>query len=348
MLRVASVPSSHPYVRRLGANVSRLPDPLDAEGRWWPPAMVDPGWIAAHAADFDLMHVHFGFESFPPAHLAETLEALREAERPLVLTVHDLENPQLTDQAAHEEQLDVLVPAADALITLTDGAARVIRARWGRTARVVAHPALLGTASPVGTAGPRPVVGLALRDLRPNVDGPAAVRAARAACRVLGAGLRVTMHDAVRDEAARDAVRALCTGDELHEGPRPDDLELARAIADCDVQVLPYGHGTHSGWVELCWDLGVPVAVPRLGCFAEQHPDPSFVRSFVPRSAASLQAALEPLLAAAPRPGSPERRALKGARRRARSVQHQQIAAAHLRAYEGAMRAFPRRVHAAA
>ena len=40
----------------------------------------------------------------------------------------------------HDEQLDVLVPAAAELVTLTGGAAREIRQRWGREAQVVGHP----------------------------------------------------------------------------------------------------------------------------------------------------------------------------------------------------------------
>ena len=73
-IRVASVPAGHVYVRRLARPagpdpVVRLPDPppvratsADTSG-WWPPAMLHPDWVDAHAAEVDLMHVHFGFDA---------------------------------------------------------------------------------------------------------------------------------------------------------------------------------------------------------------------------------------------------------------------------------------------
>ena len=48
----------------------------------------------------------------------------------MVYTAHDLEHPQLGDQAAYARQLDELIVGADAAITLTEGAASAIRDRW--------------------------------------------------------------------------------------------------------------------------------------------------------------------------------------------------------------------------
>ena len=68
---VASIPAGHVYVRHLDAPggsdaVVRLPDrPVTGgspDARWWPPAMLDAGWVRAHADEFDIMHVHFGFD----------------------------------------------------------------------------------------------------------------------------------------------------------------------------------------------------------------------------------------------------------------------------------------------
>ena len=55
-------------------------------------------------------------------------------------TVHDLRNPHHRDRAEHDAQLDVIIPAADAVITLTDGAAYEIKRRWARRAIVLSHP----------------------------------------------------------------------------------------------------------------------------------------------------------------------------------------------------------------
>src|ERR1700712_231900 len=131
---VASVPASHVYVRHISAEdddgVRRLsdPDPADpdrsAEQVWWPPVMLRPEWVRRH--DFDLFHVQFGFDAWEPAELQRLVSELRARGRPLVQTVHDLRNPHHEDRRLHDAQLDVLIPAADAVVTLTYGASRGI------------------------------------------------------------------------------------------------------------------------------------------------------------------------------------------------------------------------------
>ncbi len=341
--RVASVPSAHPYVEHLGADVERLPDPPvpGAEpGQWWPPGVLDAEWIAAHAGRFDLVHVHFGLESLPLERLEDAFAALRAAGRPLVHTVHDLENPQLADQAGHTARLDVVIAAADALLTLTPGAAAEVARRWGREATVVPHPHLhpFDAPLPAGRRQEALQVGVHLRGLRPGIDGPQTTAAVLGAARMLRAAgrslaVRVELGDRVRDVGARDEVRALCAGEPgvtLVELPRQTDGELAAALADLDVVVLPYTHGTHSGWLELCWDLGATVAAPDVGHVLEQHEDGS-VAAFARGDAAALAAALEQLAAAGAhaRPGSAGRLALQHERRAQRREAAIDIAAAH-------------------
>ena len=96
--------------------------------------MLETGWVAEHHREFDLAHLHFGFDAATPAELASWAAELAGRGRPLVLTVHDLINPHFVDQTRHARHLDVLIPAADELITLTAGAAALIEQRWGRRA----------------------------------------------------------------------------------------------------------------------------------------------------------------------------------------------------------------------
>ena len=162
-IAVASVPAGHVYLRHIAAeqetSVRRLrdPDPDDprrsAEQGWWPPVMLDPAWI--ERADFDVFHLQFGFDAWSTEQLADVVAAIRRKERPFVYTVHDLRNPHHEDRSAHDAQLDVLVPAADALVTLTHGAADEIRRRWGRTAYVVPHPHVVDFATMERLAAPR-------------------------------------------------------------------------------------------------------------------------------------------------------------------------------------------------
>ena len=87
MLRVASVPASHIYVRHLAEpggrdGVRRLPDPVPADrrkvpGGWWPPVMLEPGWITDNHDRFDVLHVHFGFDAITPDTLRQVVEERR-------------------------------------------------------------------------------------------------------------------------------------------------------------------------------------------------------------------------------------------------------------------------------
>ena len=360
VLRVACVPAGHPYcehVRPLPGDpvdVVHLPDPPvpgRPAGTWWPPRVLDPDWLAEHAEDLDVVHVHFGMESLPPGGLEAALDVVRRRRLPLVYTVHDLTNPQLHDQARHRRDTELLVAAADRLITLTPGAAAAIAAMpaaGGQRPTVVAHPHVIPLDAPIpcGPFGPGdPVtVGVQLRDLRANVDGPGTARLlveAIAALHQRGvpARGRVQLDDDVRDAAAADAVVAAVGGSsyvELSRGGRLDDASLHRSLAELDACLLPYRSGTHSGWLELCWDLGVPVlSADGHGHYAEQHPG---LLGFAAGDAAGLAnriAALTEDLTATRR-GRP---ALQARRRQERRTQRQEVAAAHRRVYEEAIAA---------
>lgn len=255
--RVVSVPADHAYVRHLAPaagdpRVLRLPDPPvpgAPAGQWWPSPVLEPAWLRAHAATFDLVHVHFGVEHRTPGELQDFVTTLRALGRPLVVTVHDLQNPHLTDPGRHAAALDVLVPAAATVLTLTPGAAAEVRARWGREALVVPHPHVV---PPSRLGQPRPprdgvVVGL---QAKPRANNAA---------------------DDVRSElhAAVGALPGARLAPEL--ATRLSDDALWDHLAGLDVLVLAYRWATHSGFVEACADLGTTVVAPRVGHLAEQQ-----------------------------------------------------------------------------
>ncbi|WP_111767861.1 glycosyltransferase [Nakamurella deserti] len=302
VIRVASIPSAHPYVEHLGDpagdRVHRLPDPLPAvadplPGQWWPPVMLEPEWVRDHPADFDVMHLHFGFDAASPDRLRQWVAALRATRKPLVFTVHDLVNPHFADPGTHLAALDVLVPAADAVLTLTAGAAAEIGARWGRHAMVVPHPhvvpldRLRTPADRPGTGAGRFVVGLSAKNLRANIDPVPLLAALLPALPGLpGVHLEVDVHREVMDPSRTDpravAFRALVA--EHHDHPRfsviphdrYSDEELFAHLEALDLSVLPYRFGTHSGWLEACVDLGTAVLVPDTGHYAGQHGHPTY------------------------------------------------------------------------
>ena len=289
MLTVASIPAAHPYVRSIvdPTAVDLLADPVPPgatePGQWWPPRWLDPDYLSTRLDEIDVAHVHFGFDSSPPHVLAEVARLLAGRGIPLVVTAHDLQNPHFTDQTAHEARLDVLLPAATTVVTLTDGAADEIGRRWGREALVLPHPLVL----PLDAVGaPRParthtVVGVHAKNLRANVD-PWRLVEQLIEQRGADTTLRLDLDDEVMgsprvDEASAtrlDRYRRAGVDVRIHQ--RFTDREMLDYLTEVDVLVLPYRHGTHSGWVEACHDAGVQAVVPDCGYFDRQHLDPVF------------------------------------------------------------------------
>jgi glycosyltransferase involved in cell wall biosynthesis len=290
-LRVASVPENHVYVRHIGVpgdDVIRLADPVPAQTTqsdvWWPPRMLDPEWIRENAHAFDVFHLHFGFDAKSPADLAAVVATLRALGKPFVYTVHDLRNPHHAKPELHDRHLDVLVPAADALITLTVGAANEIAARWGRNAMVLPHPHVVDEP---WRSVPRPstgkfIVGVHAKSVRANMAPGPVVRALRPIVQSIPNGLlRVDVHTEVLAPGSPNYHPGLVSELREMEGDRAVDLrvhdcftdaDLWRYFLELDVSVLPYRFGTHSGWLEACHDLGTTVVAPDVGYFAEQRP----------------------------------------------------------------------------
>jgi len=258
-IRVLSIPAEHPYTQAIRpVNVAYLPDP-NIDGNWWPhPAFTAEYWRAIPPQEYPaVMHVHFGFEHFTPAQIRELVDVLPV---PLVVTAHDIENPHLADaqgQRDHQERLQILLDAADAVLTLTDCAAATLRDAFGVAhVDVVKHPAL---ASPVD-ADRAPRAAVFVKSLRGNVVAdPQFYRD------ISG---RVPLDVYVHDVPATAELRAALP--EAHVHAPMSDAELHAAIAGVTTCILPYTRGTHSGWLELCRDLGTTIAVPDIGCYADQ------------------------------------------------------------------------------
>ncbi|MEO5711745.1 MAG: glycosyltransferase [Nocardioidaceae bacterium] len=351
-IRLLSVPSGHVYVDHLDAptddpaggsvhgEVVRLPDPVlpgrAAGAPWWPPVALEAQWVLDHADEFDVVHVHFGFDARSPQQLTDLVEALRGAGKPLVYTVHDLRNPHHRDRSEHDAQLDVLVPAADALVTLTAGAAAEIEQRWGRRATVLPHPHVVEEPA---LSRPRPsredyVVGVHLKSLRASMDPVPVVEVlAKVVPQLPGARLRVDVHTDVmtpgierHDPAVAFRVQSLADAGlvDLHVHDFFTDDDLWDYFQGLDLSVLPYRFGTHSGWLEACYDLGTAVLVSDCGFYAEQRPCLSYGLGPDGLDEAGLEAAVR-----AAYDERPAWRADPDARRAERA----QVAAAHREIY---------------
>ncbi|TYL49951.1 glycosyltransferase family 4 protein [Nocardioides sp. BGMRC 2183] len=311
---MASVPVGHVYVRHLAPEgepgVLRLPDPdpgmpctPDGAPRCRP-VMLDPEW--ARTARFDLFHLHFGFRCCTTGQLEEFLDVLQRRGKPLVFTVHDLRDRHQESSELLSRQLDVLVPRADALITLTEGAAAEIRKRWDREALVLPHPHVVRLATMAlmaeGRARRSPSgpyrIGLHVKSLRANMDPmrvlPTLVETVQDLPDTV---LQVNAHrDVFADDAEPRAQELAGYLRELAAARAADvrvhDYLSDRAFVDyldgLDVSVLPYRFGSHSGWLEACRDVDTTVIAPSCGFYAEQGPVLTYVHDGETFDASSL------------------------------------------------------------
>lgn len=352
-IRVASVPSGHAYVRHLlplgstpqHPNVVHLPDPrpdddgspAPAQSRWWPPQMLDPAWITTNRNEFDIVHIHFGFDARSVDDLHAFVRAVRDARKPLVYTVHDLQNPHHHDQSLHASQQSVLIEAADHLITLTEGAAAEIERRWGRQATVIPHPHIVEFDTMAKlvdrprTAGTR--IGLHLKSLRANMRvRPLLDTLIECGEQTPELTVQVNGHRDILEPDGKRYEPELARL--LHDAERRGAIELeihdffsedafCEHLASLDASVLPYRFGTHSGWLEACRDVGTAVIAPDCGYYADQGAHYQYTNrdEFVPDS---LRDAITRLM----REGAPAPLGVE-----LRRAQRERIAAAHAEIY---------------
>jgi hypothetical protein len=346
-IRVASVPAGHVYVSHLGDPsgrdaVVRLDDPVPrgqavVTGQWWPPVMLSPSWVLDHHDEFDIFHIQFGFDAQEASGLTELARALRAVRKPLVYTVHDLRNPHHADRRAHDAHLDVLIPAADGLVTLTAGAAAEVQSRWGRRPVVLPHPHVVELDRIAVRRKPASgfVVGVHAKSVRASMAPLPVIRALAEVVPALPGGrLQVNIHHDVFDagglrhdpELARyltDAAGRQQIDLRVHDCF--SDEELWAYLESLDVSVLPYRFGTHSGWLEACYDLGTTVVAPSCGYVATQRPCLIYGHDESGFDAGSLQDAVLDAY---------QRRPRWQARREDRLRERTGIAAAHRRLYE--------------
>jgi hypothetical protein len=310
--RVATIPHADPYLDAvLPPEVVRV-GPAGVPSPW-----LDVAYLAEHAAEIDVLHLHTGY-----GHVAEVAgqcwtETVRRLGLPLVVTVHQVRTPSHAPRGrwdtVMDDHLTAVLSTAEVVLTLTTGAADEIATRFGRTAIVVAHPSV--AAPDPGLGSERGLVGVRLGPASSAVPDPAElVRAALSGAvsgggrlRVLVAAAEVLDVDrAVRDLVARGEVELavhLPTG-------WPAELQHLH------VAVLPERCGTHSRDLEICRDVGTRVVAPGCGWLADQWSD---VVSYgahekdgldpVSLSAAVSAALTRPMLRPADRPWRDEQQA---------------------------------------
>lgn len=306
-VRVLSYPPVHDYVDRLHPTSAELVHREEP----WPelPHLYDPEWLTSHADDWDVAHLHFTWEQYPPGRFEAVLRTHQRAGTPIVWTAHDLRNPHTEDAADDQRYLALLAEFADHVITLTDGAATEIERRFGRQAHVIPHgPLFTGPAArrwreqrqgAVADDGdPRRLL-LHLRSVRRNVDWRTPIEVV-SRLHAEGSGIELDVLVLADADEVDQVLEAAGPGvDVLPHGPLSFE-ELTRHLIGADALLLPYLWGTHSGMVELATDLAIPVIAGDVGYLGEQAPiwtvpvssrglDPAALEAHVRRIASGQQ-----------------------------------------------------------
>ena len=253
-LRVATIPGAGLYV-----DAVLPPDAVRVGAVGGPGPWLDAAYLADHAGEVDVLHLHTGSGRVTDAAVQCWSETVRRSGLPLVVTVHRVGSAGSTlPDDAEDAHLEAVLGTAEVVLTLTSGAADAIAERFGRTAIVVAHPSVARPDPELGAE--RGLVGLRLRAV-PLPDQEALVRAALSGAVSGGGRLRV------RAEAGADVtrtVRARAARDEFElVVHRADDR--AAQYQQLHVAVLPEPRGAHSRDLEICRDVGTRVVAPGTG-----------------------------------------------------------------------------------
>jgi glycosyltransferase involved in cell wall biosynthesis len=287
-VRVLHLPARTTYARKLNSseilmvNGKTMPDglsvPIDASFDW-----VD----ARETLDFfDVLHIH-SVEFAPTALVTRVLEKCARYGRRVIFTLHDI-TPMFDDpEDTYAEKLKTVCTAADSVVTLTDSAAQALRQRaaWlelDKRVTVVPHGYVVEPQHHAwGQAGSHNgrVEYAMYGAFRPNRDCYVSVvnwyyglqdQNARLniLCRAFNEvdlrdeklGLRYLL-DFVHQRA--DRIRLV-----VH--PFPSDEQVIRFLTECNVLLMPYRWGTHSGQLEIAFDLNLLPVISDVGYYEEQ------------------------------------------------------------------------------
>jgi Glycosyltransferase Family 4 len=287
-ISVATLPGRGLYARHLShpEGVDGVYRPTVAmPGAASPGAAFTPTWLRAHLDTIDVVHVQGVHPQHSPRLIAEAAAVVRRSGTPLVVTGYHLTDPTGTDPRRYAAQLDALVPAADAVVTLTPSAAAEMRDRWGVEPLVLPHPHAVDFVRmrrERSARSDRLRVGLHLAALQLAIDPLLLVDAlTRAARDVDGVQLAVHAHETVLDPGsstyAADTVQQVerlvrDAGGSLQLHRPYSDAQLWDHLFGLDVSVLPGLHGSHSIWPEACADLGTGALLPGNVHAAGQQP----------------------------------------------------------------------------
>jgi|GEM_PF-1697530 len=284
-LRVLHVPGRTPYARKIRSERFRIVNETVTPQGLAVPRDASLQWLLAHRPwhEFDVLHIHHvEFES--PETLALALRETRKAGKRVVYTAHDVA-PVFGDPAAHLARHEILAGNGVPFVALTEASGRDLRAALGGSLDLttiphgfVIRPERASRYRAAGRSTTRtPTRFIVYGSARQNRDIESVLHCWRFARRLRDTTLHLLLRAPSRaglaaEGAAWQAIREHAADPRLLVDvlPFPTDDEVAEAVAAAHCLVLPYRWASHSGQMELGFDLGVRVAASRTGYLADQ------------------------------------------------------------------------------
>jgi glycosyltransferase involved in cell wall biosynthesis len=284
---VAHLPARTPYARKLAGGSLVIVNNTTTTHAGLVPQDMSFRWLRDQPSFdfFDVLHVH-SLELAADDDIEAVLDRCDREGKQVVCTIHDVTPMFNPDQDVYARQLRGLADRKIALITLTEGAAGVLRQALGdqQHVTVLPHGHVLPLHDPRWQSPPRrsepgrPTRFAMYGGFRPNrrmfpvvvnllfgnLGDPATIS-------ILTRAVSPVELDTNRDlGSVVNAALARPEQVNLRLSPFPSDHEIADFLLAADVLVLPYLWGTHSGQLELAFDLGIVPVVANVGYLREQ------------------------------------------------------------------------------
>lgn len=284
---MAHLPARTPYARKLAGGSLAIVNNTTTATAGLVPQDMSFRWLREQPSFdfFDVLHVH-SLELAATDDIQAVLDRCDRHGKQVVCTIHDVTPMFTADETEYIRQLRDLADRKSALITLTDGAAGALRhvlgdqqpvtvlphghvlplndPRW-HIPRRAAEPGRSTRFAMYGGFRPnRSIYPVLVNLLFGNIGGPATLSILTRAVSPIELGANAELAAVVNAALTRPEQI------DLRMSPFPDDDEIADFLLTADALVLPYSWGTHSGQLELAFDLGIVPVVSEVGYLREQ------------------------------------------------------------------------------
>lgn len=283
-IRVAHAPARTPYARKLAdEHVEIVNGRRASHGTEVVPRDMSLRWLLGHRpfSWFDVLHLHHvEFDDLPT--MRAVLSECARAGKRVVFTAHDID-PVFGTRVEYHRKLRLLAERLVPFVCLTERSRAEVHRRLGPGVSTVVIPhgyvVAPNAALRLRAPGGREPRFLLFGSLRDNRDVATVLYNWRYGQHqqdtFLSVLLRAPGHVNLRQEQDRWALLAAMAGAEprLHVeiAPFPSDSEVAEAAASCGGLLLPYRWGSHSGQLELAFDLGLVPVASAVGYLRDQY-----------------------------------------------------------------------------